>query len=415
MIITLLTIGCPKPPDPPVPPPIYSCSADSHWVTTPQPPMEIAQTESFCDFYQFSWQWFLAQTSPAASFPDERVFETQRVFSKTFGANQCAQQPQMGRQAALSVSTPRFLKPEDFEDIQADAHALYDQNGNILLYNIWYSEASCGATDKGFQEGTMELKVSWKVLDHLDPDYFSVSTLDTETQQPIYLGMVGFHMAIFTKNHPEMIWVTWEHKENAPNCNGSEIEDQDWNFASKDAAKCLKEHGDCSVYAFNTPEKFEGAPPHHSKPNEVCRLYPYGNLDTPAVNGNDNKANLQAILDLNEQLVGEKGILTNLPKEDPMHVWSNYEMVGGLWTKDGADSGKPPVDSKQGPADPNSPQRGSLELTNMSMETFQQGRESVVPNCFGCHHYTSEDPLKVSHIQQYLTPKPEPEPIPEVQ
>lgn len=406
MILSLLTIGCPKPPDPPVPPPVYSCVANPNWITTPQPPMEIAQTESFCDFYQFSWQWFLAQTSPAASFPDERVFETQRVFSKTFGENQCAQQPQMGRQAALSVSTPRFLKPEDFEDIQADAHALYDQNGNILLYNIWYSQANCGATSKGFQEGAMELKVSWKVLDHLDPNYFSVSTTNPETQETIFLGMVGFHMAVFTKHHPEMIWVTWEHKENAPNCNGSGIGDQKWNFASNEAAQCLKEHDDCSKYKFNTPEIFPGEPPLKSSPNEVCRMFPYGNQEGSSVNGNDNAENLKVITELNEQLVGKDGFLTVLPAEHPMKVWSNYEMVGALWTKDGADSGKPPVDSKQGPADPTSPQRGSLELTNMSMETFQQGANSFVPNCFGCHHYTSEDPLKVSHIQQFLIQNP---------
>ena len=53
----------------------------------------------------------------------------------------------------------------------------------------------------------------------------------------------------------------------------------------------------------------------------------------------------------------------------------------------------------------NSPQRGSLELTNMSMETFQQGDSSFVPNCFGCHNYKKSDPLNVSHIAQYLLPQ----------
>ena len=65
---------------------------------------------------------------------------------------------------------------------------------------------------------------------------------------------------------------------------------------------------------------------------------------------------------------------------------------------------KLPVDSKQGPADPNSPQRGSLNLTNMTMETFEQGADSYIPNCFGCHNYDSETPLNVSHIESYLLP-----------
>ena len=83
-------------------------------------------------------------------------------------------------------------------------------------------------------------------------------------------------------------------------------------------------------------------------------------------------------------------------------MWSNYEMVGGIWTKDGANSGSPPVPSKQGPANPDSPQRGSLELANMSLETFQQGDTSAIPNCFGCHNYESTKPLDVSHIQSKL-------------
>ena len=98
-------------------------------------------------------------------------------------------------------------------------------------------------------------------------------------------------------------------------------------------------------------------------------------------------------------------MLTNLPSDNPMAVWKNYEMVGGLWTKGGAASGNPPVPSSGGPGDPNSPQRGSLELTNMTMETYQQGATSAIPNCFGCHGFDPTTPLTVSHIaDKYLLP-----------
>ena len=404
MIPLLFFMGCPKPPVPPIPPtPIYSCLADPSWITMPHQSMEIPEGETFCDFYQFSWQWFLAQASPAMSFPGERVFETQRVFSKEFGQNQCSQQPQMGRQAALATSAPRFLKPEDFEDQQADGHALYDQNGNILLYNIWYSPQMCAATPQGYQQNTFEIKVSWKKLDTLDPRYFAVETVDAE-DKPLYLGMVGMHMSIFTPHHPEMIWVTWEHKDNAPFCGGGSPV-QDWSFASKEASACLAEKknpAECSEYKFNIPDDFTENPPHTWTPTEVCRMYPYGNQAGESVNGNDNMQNLQVINELNEQLVGKEGFLTVLPDDNPMKVWSNYEMIGALWTKDGANSGTLPVDSKLAPADPNSPQRGSLELTNMTMESFEQGSASTVPNCFGCHHYKSKTPLSVSHIESYL-------------
>ena len=67
----------------------------------------------------------------------------------------------------------------------------------------------------------------------------------------------------------------------------------------------------------------------------MCREYDHGNQPGASVNGNDNAANLAAITELNEALVGEGGMLVGM--------WSNYEMVGGLWTKDGANSGSPPV------------------------------------------------------------------------
>jgi hypothetical protein len=91
-----------------------------------------------------------------------------------------------------------------------------------------------------------------------------------------------------------------------------------------------------------------------------------------------------------------------LPGENPMSVWANYEMVGAIWTKDGAASGTAPVPNTQGPPNADSPQRGSLELANMSLETFQQGDTSAIPNCFGCHVYDSSKPLDVSHIQSHL-------------
>jgi hypothetical protein len=98
--------------------------------------------------------------------------------------------------------------------------------------------------------------------------------------------------------------------------------------------------------------------------------------------------------------------LTALPAGDPMAVWANYQMIGGLWTKSGQASGAPPpVPSMQGSANAASPQRGSLELANVTMETYEQGPTSYVPNCFGCHNYTPATPLTVSHIAtQFLLP-----------
>lgn len=404
MLIALVLWGCPKPPEPPV----DVCSADMSWITNPTQPNEVPETESFCDFYQFSWQWFLAQTSPSVSNPKERVFETNRVYDPDGASNQCSLDL-VGKSVFLSEMEPRTIKADKFEHVEADGGALYDQNGNILYYGVYYSKELCSSTQKGFAPGTLEIKTSWMILKEKSNTHYTINLEDGTS-----LGLVGMHMAIWTPNHPEMIWVSWEHEDNAPLCDGSDPK-QDWNFASPEAFKCLRKNKastpygipeKCSKYNFNVPVNSGSGIPLTGTPNNVCQEYAFGNEYKKAVNGNSTSENLKAIVELNEQLVGEKGLLTKLPKDNPMHIWSHYQMVGGLWTKGGAESGKLPVDSKQGPADPNSLQRGSLELTNTTMETFQQGGSSFVPNCFGCHNYKKSSPLTVSHIQQKLLPQP---------
>lgn len=389
-----------------------ACTASASWITSPSEPTEVASSETFCDFYQFSWQWFLAQVSPAnpANPTGDRVFETNRVVDPSGGSNQCAQNALTGRATAAKFLLLRDAKPEDFETDQADGNPLYDQSGNVLYYNMWYSPEECQATAAGFTTDTLEIKTSWRILAAPDPTYYTMSAdiPDGTSTKNVTLGLVGFHLVNWTSAHPEMIWATFEHRSNAPLCDGSSAT-SGWSLASDAAAQCLANNpqptpgtisANCASFDFNNPPSGATTPPSPTGPaDEICRLYANGNEPGTAVNGNDNAANLLAIQQLNAALVGSSGLLTQLPGDSPMAVWQNYEMIGGLWTKGGADSGKPPpVPSAQGPANANSPQRGSLELTNMTMETYQQGPTSFIPNCFGCHNFTSTAPLGVSHI-----------------
>lgn len=408
-LLTVTLAGCPSP----TPPEPTTCQADPAWITNPSMPGEVPEAESFCDFYQFSWQWMIAQASPDQS--GEPVFMQNRVYSPTGGNDQCADAPITGVVGAMEQLIPRQGKPTNFEDAQADGNALYDQNGNVLYYNAFYSQELCSATSAGFVPGTLEAKVSWTILQEgTHHTYYTVSASLPGHEEQLTLGLVGLHLAIWTPHHPEMIWATWEHKTNAPLCNGSSAA-SGWSLASDEAAACLQANATvgpgpsprCASFNFNTAHPHSSEVPVTGDPINVCRQYAYGNQDGTAVNGNDNAANLAAITELNTALVGDEGLLTQLPSDNPMQVWSNYEMVGAIWTKDGADSGPPPVPSTQtqGPGDANSPQRGSLELTNMTLETFQQGDTSAVPNCFGCHNYSAANPLGVSHIQSKLLPQ----------
>lgn len=426
VILGLALSGCgPKPEEPAAKPELAVappkaaasvCQASSTWISNPNPPLAVAAEESFCDFYQFSWQWFLAEVSPSPTMAGERVFETNRLHNPTVSSGQCSLPEMLGRASAAKMLAMRADKPQDFEDTQADGNALYDQNGNILRYNIWYSRAECQASQKGFTEGTFEIKVSWMILPKPDPTYYTMQATLPGSATPVTLGMVGFHIANWTSKHPEMIWATFEHKNNAPLCDGSSpVPANGWAFASSDAAQCLTANPQptsgppntaCAQFNFDTPDPFQGTPPATNSPNNICRQFANGNQPGTSINGNDNAANLLAIQQLNDQLVGPQGMLTVLPDTDPMAIWKHYTLIGAIWTKDGADSGNPPVaytvHEKTGdkivPGDATSLQRGSLELTNMSMETFQQGDTSWAPNCFGCHGFSKTDPLDVSHI-----------------
>ena len=409
LILAVALAGCPgpTPPTPPTPPSV--CEASTDWITSPSMPGEVPEAETFCDFYQFSWQWFLAQVSPDPANGMPKFLEN-RVYEPTGGTGQCANEALTGVAGIQAALRPRTIKAQDFEEVQADSNALYDKNGNVVHYNAFYTQALCDSTPAGFAPGTLEMKAAWMKLDGDVSDYFTITVEMNDA--PVRLGLIGLHLAIWTPNHPEMIWVSWEHKKNAPLCNGHST-GTSWALASDDAAACLRGNmldrdgppsDACESFKFNTPDTLpSGEVPLTGTPNNVCREYDHGNQSGESVNGNDNTENIIAIEELNVALVGPKGLLTALPSDNPMHVWSHYEMVGGLWTKDGANSGSPPpVPSKQGPANPDSPQRGSLELANMALETFQQGDESYIPNCFGCHNYDSTKPLDVSHIQSKL-------------
>lgn len=392
-----------------------TCQASKSWITNPTEPSEVASSETFCDFYQFSWQWFLAQVSPAnPQYPTgDRVFETNRLVDPQGGSDQCASQPLTGRATAARLLALRGPKPIDFESDQADGNPLYDQSGNVLYYNMWYAPQECEATSSGFVAGTMEIKTAWRVLPGPDASYFTMQATLPSGGDPVTLGLVGFHLVNWTSKHPEFIWATFEHKTNAPLCDGSDATSS-WSLTSDAAAACLAANPspsgtispNCASYDFNNPPTGIPTPPPPTGPaDEICRLFANGNQPGNAINGNDNAANLAAIEQLNTALVGADGLLTQLQASDPMAVWANYQMIGALWTKNGAASGNPPVPNASGPADPTSPQRGSLELTNMTMETFEQGPTSSIPNCFGCHGYTPDTPLTVSHIaDKFLLP-----------
>jgi hypothetical protein len=408
---TMLWIGCGQAPESEQAveaTPQTGCTASADWITNPDPPSEIGGgvpvgEETNCQFYQFAWQWFLDLSQPVDG-SDERRFETLRVYQPG-QTDQCSIDGVTGKAQATAALFARTAKSDTdltptipAELDQATGQPLYAQpaggetEGDIVLYNLFYSPNECQATTTaGFEPSTIEIKASWKQLAAADPSYYTIEANVDGFSDPLLLGMVGFHLVINTADHPEFVWATFEHKSNAPTCdNPAATPVGGWSFTSDEAAECLAQNGPggCSMYNFNSGTAVQ-SPPLAAPATEVCQVYPLGTDPGSMTGGNNNDTNRANITSLNDQLVGPNGFLTELAPNDPMAVWSNYALIGGLWTNGGVGSQGTDV------------QRGSLELANTTMETFAQSPDT---NCFSCHAYDPATPLDVSHIAGSLLP-----------
>ena len=377
------------------------CPAAASWITAPNPPTEIGGTgvpvgsETNCQFYQFAYQWFFSMVQPAGT-GDERKFETLNLFQPNL-KSQCTANKLTGIANIGKVLFVRTTKPSAnaFDPVlpqdiaQAGSNApLYDRDGNVVLYNVWYNELECQATAAGYKPNTIEIKTSWRVLKTADPAYYTLkATVQGYPTNPVILGLVGFHLVINTQLHPEFVWATFEHVNNAPDCTKPQNQPAvGWSFLSSDCTKCLQENGfnGCPQCKFNQQAS---TPPFGltGPPTQVCRYYRDGTDPEPTTGGNNNDTNRFNIDTLNTQLAGL------MPTSGPMAVFKNYVLVGGLWTNGGVASGGTDV------------QRGSLENANTTMETFLQSGANKA-NCFSCHGYNPSTPLTVSHIISDLLP-----------
>lgn len=367
------------------------CKARKSWVDRPDPPQEIPDGgQNFCQFYQFSWQWFLQLVSPSAEHPELRNFQVKTDYPVLQGDEDGRQVDSCSADSeshALFVRINKsrdpgsgMLIPERIHQAGDNAATIYDQNGNVVFYEIRFSRNLCDVgsiqVNGNYPGGTTEMKTAWRMIDeNQKPDYFWIEADIQGVGDSVLLGLIGFHLVRNTDDHPEFVWATFEHKANAPDCTKPQAEpDGGWSFTSSKCAGELSDGTlpkDCHFNEASSAQKLTG------KPSEVCRVYRDG---TKRTKPSDPKAkeNLHAIDQLNEQLVGAKGILTGLPAQDPMAVWKNYFIVGALWVSD--------------PTQPSSidNQRGSLRLANTVMETTYQNvdtSQSFVSNCFGCHNY----------------------------
>lgn len=424
-----------------VPPPLSTvesgatpCAASTAWLNSSTLPTEVSGSQTICNFHQFMWQSMLALVQPTSD-PNKLQFETWMpsygIFIKDgtpipWGQEPptpCTSNPQA---PATGGKTPRF-----YSDIIKQAGAdqpLMDPKGEFVYYGMSVNKsaydmitgcqlykANCAGPLKpdntginliqkypnlAFPDTAVELKSSWMVLDNAGVAsglYYVVPGWIQNKNGPcrqVNLGLTGMHIVSKTPDFPAMIWATFEHRNNAPDCSNTSAQPPlggSWNFYNPSCTNCVT-----NTYKAGTPA-------------QVCRMHPQGDSaigtfpDGADCNANPNQFACQP---KTQQMLAENSAaiqslnssVQSLIQANPQlinKVWANYELVGNVWTL-----GKtlPPYLQAQ---------QGSLSAANTSMESFVQNGVAGVSNpysCLSCHNMQGRidgqnlPPVGLSHL-----------------
>ncbi|PIF31492.1 hypothetical protein CLU81_1982 [Flavobacterium sp. 9] len=399
-----------------------TCDCEKSWFPHDQTPAPAegdgspfdSETTTNCDFHQWSWQKFLWVTKPL---PNGNPFFLDSLDLVSPQMEDVA--PQLGLKLTLSSinqagfsgvlhSNPKFNNAADTVYYSIHINALLKDKA-VLMASLINSKKLPASNLETFPVGALELKASWINIDAIakaqQQDYFTTkAAVQNSKGQYVQktVALLGMHVVGVVKNHPEFIWATFEHKDMAP------VYDKKNNSVTSANEMLFYEKGTTSGIngiRWDTITK---------KPfleNKAFILYEYGvpkDLNTGAfmTTSQAEPANFNNIEDIN------KCVAANLKD-----VFRNYFYNGSIWLNfDGVSSEnqkKAIVTKNLASALPDSLARGSVNLANITMETytqtFQEDIHSIkndnLANCFSCHKSANFDkkrpgksPLFLSHL-----------------
>jgi hypothetical protein len=223
------------------------------------------------------------------------------------------------------------------------------------------------------------------------------------------MALVGLHVVGTVKGHPEMVWATFEHVDNAPNgpysytaANGTTKQvpqstapppSGEWLFCANNFSGTP--NTETLVTINNATTKLEmGIAP---SPNTGTKAVPSSTIRSFAWGGplgNGGVVDNTEIIAINNAVIGMLGA---------GDIRKNYVMIGAVWTGGQIPPLQPPPPAKPVVVPPAAEPIGSVMLSNATMETYHQF--STTPfgyNCFSCHQ---GDPLnQLSHIFAGMKP-----------
>lgn len=278
---------------------------------------------------------------------------------------------------------------QDFADEidQAFSTSIWDQNGNIVRYEVRVNEVEFdyivnnelynydgqidfskqngspvvnfpkGTRDK---EGAIEIKLAWKIIEDKDPLANRYLTREVcvynpdSTFSPANVGLIGMHISMKTASSPQWIWATFEHVDN--------LEVNELEIHNETRLKPSFYDPDCTICPINVVPKNEKNyyPTDRGDifKNQIQRVLPIS-MATQAL----NKETQEVLAEANSPL-------------------QYYQLIGTQWPTDpkaAAYEVYPPKDSLTARILPEAVTNKSggkptpTYLTNMVMETYFQG------------------------------------------
>lgn len=302
---------------------------------------------------------------------------------------------------------------------------VFPRNANDLSAVVSYTaETFPGVTLQAPETLVMELKTSWvdastvpdasefvtiqAVVPSFTPNASNTQWTQSGTET-LTLALVGVHVVGTVQNHPEFVWITYEHILNAPDAayyyldSSDQVVQQPFDssgtflFMTTGGAEaganveCMK--FDSGAIVANTKSGQSSTPVCAGGivPSDTARTYPWGSKADSQDSG--VVANNTLLLSINES------IRSQLSDGD---VRANYLQTAGIWTSAPSATADAPIPDTSGYS--SSALRGSLEAFNATMETYNQGT-----SCFSCHHQSADapdsfQPFELSHIYSQIAP-----------
>ena len=214
-------------------------------------------------------------------------------------------------------------------------------------------------------------------------------------QQTVTLALVGMHVVGSTVGHPELIWATFEHVQNAPRAEYSYV---------NNLSNTVTVDPDLTASWLFAPANSTPPPPYNQahmsyaspnivssvgftiSPSNTTRWKSFGAASDGPPNPIDGspQASNSEIISIDNNVIGM--LLAG-------DLRSNYIMTGATWTIGGAG----PTGFFQSGGN----EVGTSVLANATAETYVQGADNTLAhgglNCFSCHTNSGTNFLVISH------------------